>query len=156
MNMNDLTRIQIKKLQSNMPLIRKIMGWSAVELADKIGVTKQTVSNLERSKTAMTTTQYIAIRAVLDYEISKRKDRVPVKEILTFLLEYNAFLRFDQRETDRTMACILDALDKNTDNKTIARIIRNMLGKSSINIEIAIAQELTNKTPSPWLENIIG
>ena len=54
------------------------------------------------------------------------------------------------------MACILDALDKNTDNKTIARIIRNMLGKSSINIEIAIAQELTNKTPSPWLEKIIG
>ena len=46
MNMNDLTRIQIKKLQSNMPLIRKIMGWSAVELADKIGVTKQTTATI--------------------------------------------------------------------------------------------------------------
>ena len=156
MNMSELIRIQIKKLQSDMPLIRKLMGWSAVELADKIGVTKQTISNLERSKTVMTKTQYIAIRAVLDYETNKRKDRVSVKMILTFLLDNNDFLHFDQRKTDLTRACISDALDKNTDSKTIATIMRNLLGKSSVNIEIATAQGLTNKTPSPWLENIIG
>lgn len=52
--------------------IRKIAGWTAATLGDKIGVTKQTISNLENQKSPMTFTQYIAIRAVLDAEVEKK------------------------------------------------------------------------------------
>ena len=45
--------IQIKKLQQNLSPIRKIAGWTAEVLGDKIGVTKQTISNLENKKTPM-------------------------------------------------------------------------------------------------------
>ena len=59
----------ITKLQNNLLLIRNAGGWTAEVFGDMIGVTKQTISNLENKKTEMTKTQYIAIRAVLDYEI---------------------------------------------------------------------------------------
>jgi len=55
---------QIKRLQQNLSSIRKIAGWTAEVLGEKIGVTKQTISNLENRKSAMNFTQYIAIRSV--------------------------------------------------------------------------------------------
>lgn len=47
------------------------------ELGDRIGVTKQTISNLENPnrKTTMTLTQYLAIRSVLDYEAAQRLEK---------------------------------------------------------------------------------
>ena len=41
------TESEIAKLQDNLLLIRKAGGWSAGEFGDLIGVTKQTISNLE-------------------------------------------------------------------------------------------------------------
>ena len=38
---------QINRLQKNLSSIRKIAGWTAEVLGNKIGVTKQTISNLD-------------------------------------------------------------------------------------------------------------
>jgi len=80
-------KIQIKKLQQNLSSIRKIAGWTAEVLGDKIGVTKQTISNLENSKTPMSFTQYIAIRYVLDYEIVNNEKNEVLPKVVTLLLD---------------------------------------------------------------------
>jgi transcriptional regulator with XRE-family HTH domain len=79
--------IQIKKLQQNLSPIRKIAGWTAEVLGDKIGVTKQTISNLENKKTSMNFTQYIAIRSVLDYEIANNKENEVLPKVVALLLD---------------------------------------------------------------------
>ena len=79
--------IQIKKLQQNLSPIRKIAGWTAEVLGDKIGVTKQTISNLENKKTPMNFTQYIAIRSVLDYEIANNKENEVLPKVVALLLD---------------------------------------------------------------------
>lgn len=78
---------QISKLQTNLASIRKIAGWTAEVLGNKIGVTKQTISNLENNKTPMNFTQYIAIRAVLDAEIEKSHDNEVLARVVTILLD---------------------------------------------------------------------
>lgn len=60
--------LEIKKLQHNLSSLRKLAGWTAEDLGRKVGVTKQTVSNLENCRTSMSKIQYIAIRTILDYE----------------------------------------------------------------------------------------
>ena len=72
--MKNYTEKEISKLQDSLSMIRKAGGWSAEEFGNMIGVTKQTISNLENKKTPMSKTQYIAIRAVLDYEMAERPD----------------------------------------------------------------------------------
>ena len=72
--MKKFTAKEIKNLQYNLQLIRQAGGWSAEEFGEMIGVTKQTIRNLEKKTTEMSKTQYIAIRAVLDYEIADRPD----------------------------------------------------------------------------------
>ena len=79
--------IQIKRLQQNLSPIRKIAGWTAEVLGDKIGVTKQTISNLENNKTPMNFTQYIAIRSVLDYEITNNKENEVLPKVVALLLD---------------------------------------------------------------------
>ena len=79
--------IQIKRLQQNLSPIRKISGWTAEVLGDKIGVTKQTISNLENNKTLMSFTQYIAIRSVLDYEIANNEENEVLPKVVALLLD---------------------------------------------------------------------
>lgn len=75
---------EIKRLQKNFSLIRRSVGWTAQEFADKIGVSKMTISNIETSRYPLTKLQYIAIRSVLDAEIARNKDET---EMLATLLD---------------------------------------------------------------------
>ncbi|WP_446787588.1 helix-turn-helix transcriptional regulator [Macellibacteroides fermentans] len=78
---------QVLLLQQNLAAIRKIAGWTAEQLAHKIGVTKQTISNLETGKSSMNLTQYIAIRTILDYEIETNKENIVLPQVITILLD---------------------------------------------------------------------
>jgi len=78
---------QINRLQENLSSIRKIAGWTTEQFGEKIGVTKQTISNLENKKTPMTLTQYIAIRAVLDYEIQQDPANTVLPQVISILVD---------------------------------------------------------------------
>ena len=78
---------QIARLQDNLSAIRKIAGWSAADLGDKIGVTKQTIGNLENGKTKMGFPQYVAIRTALDMEIEDNPDNELLPKVVAILLD---------------------------------------------------------------------
>lgn len=85
--MNVLNEGKISKLQQHLSVIRKVAGWTAEDLGKLIGVTRQTISNLEKSTiTTMTKTQYIAIRAVLDYEIESSKSDT-LRQVVQILVD---------------------------------------------------------------------
>lgn len=65
----------ISRFQMNLEAIRKVAGWTSQELADEIGVTRQTISNLESGRSKMTKTQYLALRTVLNFEIIQNDNR---------------------------------------------------------------------------------
>lgn len=75
---------EIERLQKSFSLIRRSVGWTAQEFADKIGVSKMTISNIETGRYPLTKLQYIAIRSVLDAEIASNKDET---EMLATLLD---------------------------------------------------------------------
>ncbi len=78
---------RISYLQDNLQSIRKIAKWTAEDLSKKIGVTKQTISNLENNRTKMSLTQYIAIRSVLEYEVETNKDNVILPQVLSVIFD---------------------------------------------------------------------
>lgn len=78
---------EIGKLQTNLQAIRKVAGWTTEELGEQIGVTKQTISNLENRKTTMTKTQYIALRTVIDYEIATNTENSTLAQVVKALLD---------------------------------------------------------------------
>ncbi len=100
----------ITKLQNNLLLIRNVGGWTAEVFGDMIGVTKQTISNLENKKTEMTKTQYIAIRAVLDYEMEENPNREMLKAAvnLAFYTLMKYLKRIRKKDTGICIRCAED------------------------------------------------
>ena len=80
-----ITDEEIKRLDEILLLVRGAVGWTAQEFGDRIGVTRQTINNLEthRRNCHLTKIQYIAIRSVLDEEMDKHpKDTEMLRVIL--------------------------------------------------------------------------
>ena len=73
-------------LQNNLKAIREILNWTSSDLSNLIGVTKQTIRNLETQKSRLTKLHYIALRTVIDFEIENLKttdqDRANRAELL--------------------------------------------------------------------------
>lgn len=78
-------KIEIQIMQDNLCELRKIAGWTAETLAGKLGITKQTISNLENQKVKLSRVQYIAIRSVFECEVAMRKDNTTLRKVMGVL-----------------------------------------------------------------------
>ena len=65
---------KILLMQQNLAALRGHAGWTAQRLADEIGVSKQTISNIETGKSSLTKTQYLAMRTVFNFEALERNN----------------------------------------------------------------------------------
>ena len=78
-------------LQNNLKAIREILNSTSSDLGNLIGVTKQTISNLETQNSRLTKLHYIALRTVIDFEIENLKmtdqDRSDRAEMLLNLFD---------------------------------------------------------------------
>lgn len=64
----------IENFQISMRAIRLLMGYSIVELAEYVGVTRQTINNLETGKSKMSAMQFLSLAAVVDNYITINGD----------------------------------------------------------------------------------
>ena len=81
---NDIN-IQMQIMQDNLCDLRKIAGWTAEILAGKLGITKQTISNIETQKVRLSRIQYIALRAVFECETAARRDNTVLRKVMGIL-----------------------------------------------------------------------
>ncbi len=80
---------EIIRMQDNLLLIRRTVGWTAEEFGEKIGVTRQTINNIESGRNKLTKTQYIAMRSVLDAEMAQApEDTEMLKVLLDVLVDH--------------------------------------------------------------------
>lgn len=105
--MTDSDASIVCRFQKNLGTIRKVARWTSQELADEIGVTRQTISNLESGRSRMTKTQYLALRTVLNFEIIQHDNR-SLATIVKSLVDdvelpngYEASLDPSSQSTDR-------------------------------------------------------
>ncbi len=130
-------KIQIQRLQDNLSALRRIAGWTMDELGKRIGVTKQTISNLENSnkKTFMTMTQYLAIRSVLDYEAAIRLEKNQTDTLLALAIKkvLDDNLDDDEKKTvEGDVALIAAAVAGKTPDKTVKELANEKLGESKV------------------------
>ncbi len=122
---------EIERLQDNLLLIRRTVGWTAEEFGDRIGVTRQTINNLEAKRNKLTKTQYIAIRAILDAE----------------MVQYP--------EDTEMLRCLLDVFIDNPD-KYDKKDRKELLEKANMLMPSILAGTTTRKAVSKELVGIAG
>lgn len=66
--------IMIERLQNALTALRKLRGWTMQDLGDRIGVTKQTISNVECRRTQLVKSWYILIRMAFQSSLYELAD----------------------------------------------------------------------------------
>ena len=91
---------EIAELQSNLEMLRKLFGWTTEQLGNRLGVTKQTILNLEHGKPVMSKIQYIAIRSVMEAEAMSREgeERENLLKVLSLVFNEDKTVTEEQRE----------------------------------------------------------
>lgn len=118
-------------LQDNLKSIREILNWTSADLGDLIGVTKQTISNLETKNSKLTKLHYIAIRTVVDFEIEKLKstdsDRAERAKMLLEVLSKAEAENLDFDEISQASKLIVSSKSAVTAGKIIGALIPLLL-----------------------------
>ena len=60
-----------QRFEKHFLLIRRSLGWSAVQFGERIGVSRQTINNIESGRSKMSKTEYLLIRRILDEEFHR-------------------------------------------------------------------------------------
>lgn len=120
--------IRIKRLKSNLLAIRKFAGWTTQELGDLIGVSKQTISNLERKEDyQMTLTQYLAIRAVLGAEIEAHPENELLKTAVAVLVDDENLSEEEQEMLEENMTVVATAMAGGLDRNRAYDLARSLM-----------------------------
>ena len=96
-----ITEKQLLRFQENLPTFRKLSGCSAEDFAELIGLTRQSVTNLETGKTPFTPLHYRAILHLLS-EINQEqsKSRFDCAEASSNILPLAMMLLMEQQDID--------------------------------------------------------
>lgn len=82
----ELRQRMIETMQNSLKQVRQILGFGVQEFGDIVGLTRQTINNLESNKNKMSTIQYVAICAVID---QCTKDKSELFHVISTILSTN-------------------------------------------------------------------
>jgi DNA-binding XRE family transcriptional regulator len=73
-----LRQKMIDVMQMSLKQIRQVLGFGVQEFGDLIGLTRQTITNIETQRNKMSSIQYIAVCAVIDNCVKDKPELLPV------------------------------------------------------------------------------
>ncbi len=66
--------VKSERLRKILLYVRRILGWSAVVLGEKLGISRQSVNKIESGKSGLSKTEYLLLRRILAEEMDPSED----------------------------------------------------------------------------------
>ena len=153
---------EIKNMQDNLLLIRRAVGWTAQEFGDLIGVTRQTINNIENGRNKLSKTQYIAMRCVLDAEIEKNpEDTQMLRAILELFVDNPEAYKESEREALKEKAelispAILAGSSRKVVSKEFIKSAALIMGAGALGLTMGAASAIpAGGAGAIWLGKIL-
>ncbi len=141
---------EIERFQENIGLIRKILGMSEKELAESIGVTRQTINSIANKKYTLTRTQYLAMRMIIEDE---KKDSPKENEMLAYVIDVlvdnpENYTKKDKEKVLEMANLLAPAIiTKSNSKKEVSKQFMGILGALGIAAGTITLAILTGKGP---------
>ena len=139
---------RMKRLEEQLLLIRRSLGWSAVQFGEKIGVSRQTINNIESGRTHLSKTEYLLIRRILDDEMhSSPQETKMVCMILLAIVDHPESCSKEERHEilSKAKAMAPAIIDKPSERKTISKTWTGVLLAGGAIVTAALVAVLTSK-----------
>ena len=152
----NVSKEKMLRLQKNLPIIRNLAGWTAEDLGYNIGVTRQTITNIEKSDTlSMTKTQYIATRAVLDYEISNSSNKT-LSDAIAVLVDADDLTEDQEKKINETISNISETKSRRMRDKIVLESVATMIATIGVISGLSMSQALKKSSSIPkWLSDLM-
>lgn len=113
---------EMDRLRENLFLIRSSLGWSSEDLGEYVGLSRQTINNLEKGATEITKTQYYAIRFVLTMEMADSPNDTDIlKTILEMFVDNpDDYSENDKKKVREMINIITPSISKGTASREAA------------------------------------
>lgn len=119
---------KLARMKKYLSVIRRVAGWTAEEMGERIGVKRQTISSLEKNPDyPMTKTQYIAIRAVLFYEMEKNQNQT-LRDLVDILVVNDDLSTEELEEVDKAVEDVSQKNGRAVNSAAIAMGLSAALG----------------------------
>lgn len=153
--MNVITDDRIYRLQKNLPIIRNLAGWTAEDLGNNIGVTRQTITNLEKSESlTMTKTQYIAIRSVLDYEIAHSKNTT-LQDAISVLVDADDLTVEQAQKVQDTVTSITSAKLRRVNDALVLQSMAGLIAALGVISSMTLLKPMKTSSVPKWLKDLM-
>ena len=154
--MMEVSKKKIYRLQKHLPIIRNLAGWTAEDLGNQIGVSRQTITNIEKSDSlSMTKTQYIAIRAVLDYEIEQSHNQT-LEDTIAVLVDADDLTASQEKKVAETVENITSTKSRRVNDKLVLENMSALIAAIGVIGGLTISQGLKKSSSVPkWLSDIM-
>lgn len=147
--------LMIEVMQRYLPSLRKIAGWTAEDLGKRLGVTKQTISNLENKKVNMTKIQYIALRVIFENEIRNVATNVTLKRAICILF-YNDAAYTEKKESEifQALESLAAAASGGISGNQLTLLSTTVLAPLRLNIGVNADMDLKRTEPYGWVQEL--
>lgn len=148
--------IMIERLQNALTALRKLRGWTMQDLGDRIGVTKQTISNVECRRTQLVKSWYILIRMAFQSSLYELADLDALW--FSYLVETMLDPQTDTSLVDGLNRGIVLGLSLSKTDKSINpfEIINSMVPGTFNNVSTHHAKYTSDPDGLDWYYDLIG
>ena len=156
--MENGVRLKIIRLQGSLSTLRKVAGWSAEDLGNLLGVTRQTIVNLESGQTTMTQIQYIAIRAILEAEAHTNSNET-LEKLITVMIDKDDVSEEERIQLKETVETAVSGVGKRSGSAVasqaaIAALIP-LLAVPIIGFTSGAFAAIAALSSAPWIVDIL-
>lgn len=146
-------QIKIDRMKRNLRTLRKLAGWTAEDLGEKLGVYKQTICNLEGENSTMSLMQYIAIRSVLETEAATHKEKEALAKAIPLLLDdVHEVSEHKRKLVEQKVNQVAKTASSGIDQETLTTLFTVML--STIGVVASLVAANNTKWISELLNNV--
>lgn len=147
--------LMIEVMQRYLPSLRKIAGWTAEDLGKRLGVTKQTISNLENKKVNMTKIQYIALRVIFENEIRNVATNATLKRAICILF-YNDAVYTEKKESEifQALESLAAAASGGISGNQLTLLSTTVLAPLRLNVGVNADMDLKRTEPYGWVQEL--
>ena len=128
MDKENFKQEHIIRMKKYLPILRKAAGWKAEDLGELIGVTRQTITSLEKNEGyKMTKTQYIALRSVFYREAECTKNE-SLKHLIELLVLKDNLTDEEEKKISATVKNIYAQIGRSVNSAGILAGMTALLG----------------------------
>lgn len=92
----------LEQFRLDLPVLRAFAGWTSIELANMLGVSRMTMINIENKPGVIKTVHYLAIRRLLEIAAKRDQTLTNVMNLLDVMKYHDDFLNSANEIINRT------------------------------------------------------